>query len=146
MDKLQDAVLKFYAHNLVEIQEMNQIKEYFVEIDKNGDGILTLEEVEEVMKGNGHKKTAQKIFKLMDYEKNNMISYEEFIKAVIDRKRMKSEENIKRCFDAIDTKKDGKLSYQEVKTVILSAENKDCLLYTSPSPRDLSTSRMPSSA
>ena len=25
-------------------------------------------------------------------------------------------------------------------------ENKDCLLYTSPSPRDLSTSRMPSSA
>ena len=26
------------------------------------------------------------------------------------------------------------------------AEDKDCLLYTSPSPRDLSTSRMPSSA
>ena len=25
-------------------------------------------------------------------------------------------------------------------------DNKDCLLYTSPSPRDLSTSRMPSSA
>ena len=25
-------------------------------------------------------------------------------------------------------------------------QNKDCLLYTSPSPRDLSTSRMPSSA
>ena len=27
-----------------------------------------------------------------------------------------------------------------------SSDNKDCLLYTSPSPRDLSTSRMPSSA
>ena len=27
-----------------------------------------------------------------------------------------------------------------------SAAYKDCLLYTSPSPRDLSTSRMPSSA
>ena len=26
------------------------------------------------------------------------------------------------------------------------AENRTCLLYTSPSPRDLSTSRMPSSA
>ena len=26
------------------------------------------------------------------------------------------------------------------------AKHKDCLLYTSPSPRDLSTSRMPSSA
>ena len=29
---------------------------------------------------------------------------------------------------------------------ISSEENKACLLYTSPSPRDLSTSRMPSSA
>ena len=28
----------------------------------------------------------------------------------------------------------------------LYGKNKDCLLYTSPSPRDLSTSRMPSSA
>jgi len=28
----------------------------------------------------------------------------------------------------------------------LDAQYKDCLLYTSPSPRDLSTSRMPSSA
>ena len=29
---------------------------------------------------------------------------------------------------------------------ICAHEDKDCLLYTSPSPRDLSTSRMPSSA
>ena len=28
----------------------------------------------------------------------------------------------------------------------ISAQGRDCLLYTSPSPRDLSTSRMPSSA
>ena len=28
----------------------------------------------------------------------------------------------------------------------LDQKHKDCLLYTSPSPRDLSTSRMPSSA
>ena len=29
---------------------------------------------------------------------------------------------------------------------LLDLETVDCLLYTSPSPRDLSTSRMPSSA
>ena len=32
------------------------------------------------------------------------------------------------------------------KNYILSIKTKVCLLYTSPSPRDLSTSRMPSSA
>ena len=30
--------------------------------------------------------------------------------------------------------------------VLVTSMSKDCLLYTSPSPRDLSTSRMPSSA
>ena len=32
------------------------------------------------------------------------------------------------------------------KAALLKARGIDCLLYTSPSPRDLSTSRMPSSA
>ena len=33
-----------------------------------------------------------------------------------------------------------------LRTLYEIAPSKDCLLYTSPSPRDLSTSRMPSSA
>ena len=32
------------------------------------------------------------------------------------------------------------------KIVVLESEKEDCLLYTSPSPRDRSLSRMPSSA
>ena len=40
---------------------------------------------------------------------------------------------------------------QEVEEVVVTAEKRseslqDCLLYTSPSPRDMSASRMPSSA
>ena len=35
---------------------------------------------------------------------------------------------------------------EEDQPMELITEVKDCLLYTSPSPRDLSTSRMPSSA
>ena len=42
------------------------------------------------------------------------------------------------------------LSYEAVSNIVSNAsdnkDNEDCLLYTSPSPRDLSTSRMPSSA
>ena len=33
-----------------------------------------------------------------------------------------------------------------IEEIISNIKNRDCLLYTSPSPRDLSTSRMPSSA
>ena len=38
------------------------------------------------------------------------------------------------------------LKIQRMKKIKLSLKDKICLLYTSPSPRDLSTSRMPSSA
>ena len=40
----------------------------------------------------------------------------------------------------------GKMISEEVKTNPRYKDLRDCLLYTSPSPRDLSTSRMPSSA
>ena len=37
--------------------------------------------------------------------------------------------------------------YEDIKfTIAMMGEDDGCLLYTSPSPRDLSTSRMPSSA
>ena len=40
-----------------------------------------------------------------------------------------------------------KRDYQRViRTLFATGQFDDCLLYTSPSPRDLSTSRMPSSA
>ena len=35
---------------------------------------------------------------------------------------------------------------EQVSNIVLPAQYRTCLLYTSPSPRDLSTSRMPSSA
>ena len=43
-------------------------------------------------------------------------------------------------------KKPKKMSGPKKMTYIQQAGNHACLLYTSPSPRDLSTSRMPSSA
>ena len=40
----------------------------------------------------------------------------------------------------------GKLIYDEENNELICEESKFCLLYTSPSPRDLLKSRMPSSA
>ena len=48
------------------------------------------------------------------------------------------------CFDLEDSVPDKEK--KKARTLIKNALKKSCLLYTSPSPRDLSTSRMPSSA
>ena len=50
----------------------------------------------------------------------------------------------KKLFDVEDYQ--GVVGYTKAKALHLDSVYTGCLLYTSPSPRDLSTSRMPSSA
>ena len=46
----------------------------------------------------------------------------------------------------VESFRNGESSWAEYEQGVLKDSGKSCLLYTSPSPRDLSTSRMPSSA
>jgi Ca2+-binding EF-hand superfamily protein len=89
----------------------------FEEIDKNGDGLLEVKEIEEIMKKLNKEDKTKKVFAIMDYEKDGSVSYEEFIKTMIDRKTLRIKENIKKCFDAIDVDGSGKLSLEEVRRV-----------------------------
>ena len=63
---------------------------------------------------------------------------------VYNRTKTKVENLVKHGAIAVDTPKDVAEKSDIVITVVKDASA--CLLYTSPSPRDLSTSRMPSSA
>ena len=60
------------------------------------------------------------------------MKYEDFGYVDIEKKQQKQNQNYE------------KLMHQKMNHVNTPSNN--CLLYTSPSPRDLSTSRMPSSA
>ena len=57
-------------------------------------------------------------------------------------------EEIREAFNLFDTDHSGSIDYRELKAAMraLGFEVKNCLLYTSPSPRDRQKSRMPSSA
>ena len=67
-----------------------------------------------------------------------------------------AENTVTQRIDIINSKINSEETYIERQNAVIeraekslnktSTSNKDCLLYTSPSPRDLSTSRMPSSA
>ena len=71
-----------------------------------------------------------------DYILNKMPEYEE-AKAKLDKMAERWTKEIEKLYDILNQKKDN-FAREEVLL--------PCLLYTSPSPRDLSTSRMPSSA
>jgi Ca2+-binding EF-hand superfamily protein len=117
MDMLQNSVLKFYAHNLIEKEDLKKIRRMFEDIDENGDGLLSYEEIQSIMKSMGKEETTKEVFDILDYQKTKNISYQEFIKTLMDREQLKVEKNIKRCFDAIDTDKNGRLSINELRKI-----------------------------
>eukprot|EP00829_Urostomides_striatus_P014491 TRINITY_DN4306_c0_g1_i3.p1 TRINITY_DN4306_c0_g1~~TRINITY_DN4306_c0_g1_i3.p1 ORF type:complete len:484 (-),score=139.28 TRINITY_DN4306_c0_g1_i3:11-1462(-) len=140
--KLQQAALMYIATQLMDKKEKEVLQQTFMALDKNADGKLSREELLEgytTIYGNIEQanQEVEQIMKNVDSDNNGFIDYSEFLMASTNKKKLLSKENLKKAFDLFDKDSSGTISADEVKT---------CLLYTSPSPRDLSTSRMPSSA
>ena len=100
---------------MVQKDELKKIKKLFENIDENGDGILSYKEVKTALKKSNRNIDSKHLFTILDSYKTNSVSYEEFIKAMIDREKLSTKENIKKCFEAIDTEKNGRLSVNEVR-------------------------------
>jgi calcium-binding protein CML len=115
LDVLQNSLIKFYSINLVDKKELKRIRKMFEKIDENGDGILSYREVKDSLEKKDLDICSKQVFKILDSYKTNCVSYEEFIKAVIDRKKLEQKKNIKKCFDAIDTDRNGRLSVKEIR-------------------------------
>ena len=75
-------------------------------------------------------------------EKNNLKRYIIFLKWDVPNEKI---DEIKRNYQLYILKAKT-FSQKEIRLDAMRKEIHSCLLYTSPSPRDLSTSRMPSSA
>ena len=52
----------------------------------------------------------------------------------------------KRILEVLETSKKSHLSADDINKILIKNKDEVCLLYTSPSPRDVEESRMPSSA
>ena len=83
--------------------------------DKNMDGFLTLEELGSAMKEftDKHKSLFgenfkwDKILKKIDINNDGKISYEEFLTAATDRKKLLTKQHLKEAFDILDLNGDG---------------------------------------
>lgn len=73
--KMKKAVMTFICSRMKD-DEVSNLKEIFISIDKNGDGHLSLEEVKEGMKKVGlDEKGIEDLFKKMDTDNSGMIDY-----------------------------------------------------------------------
>lgn len=126
--KLQQATLYFMVQQLLSSEEVKEIRAIFLQFDENQDGRLTKEEV---LKGFKMSKFClcsqdeiEKIMDLVDIDGNGFIEYQEFISATFSKKKILTEDNLKRAFDMFDKDKSGKISSEELK-IVLGGNNEE---------------------
>ena len=126
-EKLQQATIAYIVHFIYSSQEIEGLKKVFKYLDKNGDGRLTYGELrsgfDRVFGRYLSDLEMNKVIEEVDGDNDGYISYEEFLRVSINRKKLLEERNLKLAFDRFDLNRDGKLSREELKNVLGTQEN-----------------------
>ena len=121
-ERLQQASIAIILHNIENNEEFMKLKEIFELLDTNKDGNISIDEMKLVFKQifpeyivNDEK--MNRIIKKMDENKDGFISYEKFLRNIVNEIIILEKKNLKFAFDSFDINKDGKLSKSELLNV-----------------------------
>ena len=128
-EKLQEAAVAFIVNQLTTKEEIEELRKIFIDLDKNNDGVLSREEIQNgLIKYYGSEQAIEetnKIFNKVDADGNGTISYDEFIRASIDKQKLISEERLKAAYKLFDKNGDGNIEAKEIKEVLGGVGVKD---------------------
>ena len=125
-NKLQTLCFSYFVHNYPNQDDIILINRVFSKFNTSNNGQLTEEELRKglmkyLFKGKKNKDAAEKeansIFIKLDDNKNGYIECEEFIRAGIDKKLLKSKKVLRFTFDFLDKDRNGEISIEELKEV-----------------------------
>jgi calcium-dependent protein kinase len=120
--QLSTAVVTFITNYLMNDEELKLLKKLFFELDVKGTGVITKDDLfrgmEECFDKKITREDVDKIFSNIDYDNNGTISFDEFVKAAIDKKKLLTEEKLKAAFALFDRNGDGDIEAKELKEVI----------------------------
>ena len=116
------AVVTFITNYMMNDDELKLLKKLFFELDIKGKGVITKEDLFRGMNENfDHKITKEEvdlIFSKIDYDNNGTISFDEFLKAAIDKQKLLTEEKLKAAFALFDMNGDGDIEAKELQEVM----------------------------
>ena len=123
--KFQEAALTFLVHNNLHLPEVQEIYNVFNAIDGNCDGKINKTELFQTLKKFYNNKRSETqilievdtIFKNIDNDGNGSIEYEEFVRAVIGKEKLLSDDFIKHTFNFFDKDQSGEITIEELKHI-----------------------------
>ena len=120
--QLSDVVVTFITNYLMSDDELKLLKKLFFELDVKGVGVITKDELftgmDECFEKKITREEVDQIFSNIDYDNNGTISFDEFVKAAIDKKKILTDEKLKAAFSLFDRNGDGDIEAKELKEVI----------------------------
>merc|ERR1719281_91279 len=119
-NKLKKAALHVIASQLGESQ-IKSLRETFMALDENGDGLLTVNEMKEGLNRCGLKEIPpdlQQIMTEVDSDGSGVIDYTEFLAATLDKKVYMAEDICWQAFRIFDRNGDGKIDKSEIAKVL----------------------------
>ncbi|KAJ0669660.1 putative protein kinase CAMK-CDPK family [Helianthus annuus] len=118
MNKLKRLALKVIAENLEPTEEIKGLRQMFSNMDTDGSGSITYEELKAGLSKLGSRLVESEIQQLMDaadVDKNGTIDYIEFVTATMHRHKLEREENLYRAFQFFDKDDSGFITRDELK-------------------------------
>lgn len=127
--KLREAVYSFIISQLVTVDETRLLREVFKDIDKDGDGKISVNELAEeyskLLESEEAYKEAEKIMREVDSDNSGYIDYTEFLKVNLNTQKVLSNERMKKAFQMFDKDESGTISALELKEVLQGGMESD---------------------
>ena len=127
-NKLQQAALAFLVHNSLHLPEVKDIVRIFKNIDQNGDGRITKDEMSIALSKMYNvpdvDEEVNEIFANVDNDNNGYIEYEEYIRASIDKQTLMTDPILKYTFKFFDQDGSGEITADEIFKILFKGHDR----------------------
>ena len=118
---IQETALAYLVHNFPQMKDVINACKLFNQIDINGDGKITENELYKGLcskiKSDTLDEDIKNIFQKLDMDDDGYIEYEEFVRAAVSKEKFMGDNVLKFAFRFFDKDNSGKIDFEEIEKV-----------------------------